>query len=135
MGGLSILETALYASDLEAAERFYIEVLGLELDSQESGSHVFFRCGDAMLLVFDPAATSSKVGEVPTHGARGPGHIAFAVADNELDSWSGKLARHDVEIEASIDWQSGGRSLYFRDPAGNSVELTTPTIWGIEPVT
>lgn len=25
----------------------------------------------------------------------------------------------------------GGRSLYFSDPAGNSVELTTPQLWNI----
>lgn len=25
----------------------------------------------------------------------------------------------------------GGKSIYFRDPAGNSVELVTPGIWGL----
>jgi catechol 2,3-dioxygenase-like lactoylglutathione lyase family enzyme len=25
----------------------------------------------------------------------------------------------------------GGRSFYFRDPAGNSLELATPRIWGL----
>lgn len=133
MASLSILESALYASDLEAAERFYGEVLGLALDSRERGRHVFFRCGDAMLLVFDPDTTSVRSSEVPTHGAHGPGHVAFAIADDEFDSWVARLALHDIEIEASIDWPSGGRSIYFRDPAGNSVELTTPTIWGIAP--
>jgi catechol 2,3-dioxygenase-like lactoylglutathione lyase family enzyme len=131
VAGLSILETALYASDLAAAERFYSEVLGLELDSRESGRHVFFRCGDAMLLVFDPDTTSMKVGEVPAHGARGPGHVAFAVADGDFDAWLTKLAANGVPIEASIDWPTGGCSIYFRDPAGNSIELTTPSIWGI----
>jgi len=133
MASLSILETALYASDLEAVERFYTEVLGLTLDSRVSGRHAFFRCGDSMLLVFDPDSTSATVGEVPTHGARGPGHVAFAVGDDDFDSWSTRLAEHDVEIEASIGWPAGGRSIYFRDPAGNSVELATPGIWGIGP--
>ena len=132
MAGLSILETALYASDLQAAERFYTEVLGLTLDSRVSGRHVFLRCGNSMLLVFDPEATSVQAGEVPTHGAHGPGHVAFAVSDGDFDSWSARLADNDVEIEASIEWPAGGRSIYFRDPAGNSVELATPKIWGIE---
>lgn len=135
MVSLSILETALYTSDLVAAESFYGDVLGLALDSRESGRHVFFRCGEAMLLVFDPDTTVVKAGEVPTHGAHGPGHVAFAIADSEFDSWLTRLADHDVEIEASIDWPSSGRSIYFRDPAGNSIELTTPDIWGIEPHT
>ena len=127
MASLSILETSLYASDLKAAERFYGDVLGLALDPREIGRHVFFRCGDAMLLVFDPSTTSVKADEVPTHGARGPGHIAFAVADSDFDSYLTTLAEHEVEIEASIGRPTGGRSIYFRDPAGNSLELTTPS--------
>ena len=34
-----------------------------------------------------------------------------------------------VAIEAEVEWPSGGRSLYFRDPAGNVVELAPPTLW------
>ena len=34
-----------------------------------------------------------------------------------------------VEVESDYAWPGGGRSLYLRDPAGNSVELGTPAIW------
>lgn len=129
--GLSILETALYASDLDAAEVFYRDVLGLSFDSKAVGRHVFFRCGDTMLLVFNPAATAVKAGDVPVHGARGPGHVAFAVEDGRFEPWLDRLEEHGVEIEASMSWPGGGRSIYFRDPGGNSIELTTPSIWGI----
>jgi catechol 2,3-dioxygenase-like lactoylglutathione lyase family enzyme len=128
---LSVLETALYVHDLAAAERFYRDVLGLPFDSREDGRHVFFRCGDAMLLIFDPDVTAVKLGHVPTHGARGPGHVAFSIGDGEFQPWLDRLAEHGVELEASIDWPTGGGSIYFRDPRGNSVELTTPRIWGI----
>jgi catechol 2,3-dioxygenase-like lactoylglutathione lyase family enzyme len=124
---LGILETALYAADLVAAEDFYEGVLGLEVDSREPGRHVFFRCGETMLLLFDPATTSRSAGRVPTHGATGPGHVAFSVDDLEL--WPERLNSAGVDIEADVDWPNGGRSLYVRDPAGNSVELTTPRIW------
>jgi hypothetical protein len=30
-----------------------------------------------------------------------------------------------------IEWPSGGRSIYFRDPAGNLVDLVTPGVWGL----
>ena len=126
-----ILETALYAVDLDAAESFYAGVLGLEVESKVDGRHVFLRCGDAMLLVFDPEATARAAGPVPAHGAVGPGHVAFAVADAELDDWVARLRGHGVEIEADVAWPGGGRSIYFRDPAGNSLELATPRIWGI----
>lgn len=128
---LGVLETALYAADLDAAEDFYVRVLGLELESKVDGRHVFLRCGDAMLLVFDPAATSRAAGPVPAHGTAGPGHVAFAVADEDLDGWAARLQGHGVEIEADLTWPGGGRSIYFRDPAGNSLELATPRIWGI----
>ncbi|TCL95997.1 glyoxalase/bleomycin resistance protein/dioxygenase superfamily protein [Rhizobium sp. PP-WC-2G-219] len=47
-----ILETALYASDLDAADRFYGEVLGLERITRVDGRHLFFRCGQGVLLIF-----------------------------------------------------------------------------------
>jgi len=128
-----VLETALYTDDLDAAERFYRDVLELELDSKAPHRHVFLRCGEGMLLLFDPRATATQTGEVPAHGATGPGHVAFSVDEGELAAWERRLEQRGVEIEARVDWPGGGRSIYFRDPAGNSLELTSPRIWGIEP--
>ncbi|HEX6532996.1 MAG TPA: VOC family protein [Gemmatimonadaceae bacterium] len=132
----AVLETCLYADDLAAAERFYGSVLGLDVYSREPGRHVFFRCGDAMFLVFDPARTraaTSKVGgaTVPAHGASGAGHVAFRVAESALSEWRARLAGAGVPIEAEIEWPRGGKSIYVRDPSGNSVELATATIWGL----
>jgi catechol 2,3-dioxygenase-like lactoylglutathione lyase family enzyme len=129
-----VLETCVYASDLEAAERFYAGVLGLEVLGRVAGRHVFFRLGRGVFLVFDPDATSVAAAHglpVPTHGARGPGHVAFAVPDAALDGWRERLARLGVAVEAEVAWPRGGRSLYVRDPAGNSVELAAPRIWGL----
>jgi catechol 2,3-dioxygenase-like lactoylglutathione lyase family enzyme len=125
-----VLETALYASDLEAAEAFYTTVLGLELDSKVEGRHVFFRCGGGMLLVFDPRATAAP-GPVPSHGATGPGHAAFSILEADVERWVAHLRENGVEIEADIAWPGGGRSIYFRDPDGNSLELAPPRIWGL----
>lgn len=125
-----ILETSLYADDLEAAERFYADVLGLETITRVPGRHVFFRCGDRVFLVFNPAQTLEG-GRIPPHGASGPGHAAFAVTEAELAEWRARLTAHGVEVEMEVDWPGGGHSLYFRDPAGNSLELGTPAIWRI----
>ena len=124
-----VLETVLYATDLEAAERFYADLLGLEVESRKAGLFVFFRCGPGMLLIFEPDAAASGR-NVPAHGARGPGHACFAVAEAELEGWQARLRRAGVEIEQEVTWPRGGRSFYFRDPAGNSLELATPRIWG-----
>jgi catechol 2,3-dioxygenase-like lactoylglutathione lyase family enzyme len=131
MEPLSILETTLYVENLGTAEGFYRDVLGLSLDSKQDGRHVFFRCGNSMLLLFDPETTARPAGDVPTHGATGPGHVAFSIGEDDVAAWLERLAEDDVEIEASIDWPRGGRSIYFRDPAGNSVELASPKIWGL----
>src|SRR2546425_12171171 len=125
-----ILETSLYAEDLDRAELFYTKVLGLELFAKESDRHVFFRCGDQMLLIFNPAKTIKET-EVAPHGARGPGHVAFAVPLSELDQWRSRLQERGIQIEKDVAWPKGGRSLYFRDPAGNSLEFASPPVWGM----
>jgi catechol 2,3-dioxygenase-like lactoylglutathione lyase family enzyme len=126
-----VLETCLYVDDLSAARQFYQDVLGLELVSQQEGRHVFFHCGQGMLLLFDPRESGRDGDDIPPHGATGSGHVAFAVEQTDLDLWSSHLAAAGVAIEKVVDWPQGGRSLYFRDPAGNSLELTTPSIWGL----
>lgn len=127
-----ILECCLYAEDLEASARFYEEVLGLHPFSRAEKRHVFFRCGGRVFLLFDPARTAEGSGEVPPHGAHGPGHVAFSVPQDALPAWREHLRAQGVAVESEVTWPSGGTSLYLRDPAGNSVELTSPRIWGIE---
>jgi catechol 2,3-dioxygenase-like lactoylglutathione lyase family enzyme len=82
-----------------------------------------------MLLLFDPKATSRSADPIPAHGASGPGHLAFSVDD--LEGWPHRLREHGVAIESDVRWPGGGRSIYVRDPAGNSVEFTTPAIWNL----
>lgn len=126
---LRMLETCLYAEDLTQAEEFYHRVLGLEVIGRVKGRHVFFRCGSSVFLVFNPERTSERETDFPPHGARGAGHVAFAVSLEELPSWRAQLEQRGIAIEKDYIWSNGGRSLYFRDPAGNSVELASPSIW------
>jgi catechol 2,3-dioxygenase-like lactoylglutathione lyase family enzyme len=126
-----ILETCVYATDLDSAERFYRGILGLELISRLEGRHVFFRCGNRVFLVFNPERTREPGSALPAHGPKGSSHMAFAVPVNEISAWRAFLEGHDVPIESDVTWPRGGRSVYFRDPAGNSIELATPQIWAI----
>jgi len=126
-----VLETCLYVRDLPAALEFYGQVLGLELHSQREGRHLFFRCGDGMFLVFKPETTSLPSGTVPPHGAFGPGHVAFAIEREKLPAWREYFQSVGVPVEAEVSWPSGGHSIYFRDPSGNSIELTSPHTWRI----
>jgi catechol 2,3-dioxygenase-like lactoylglutathione lyase family enzyme len=125
----AVLETVLYVDDLDAAARFYGEVLGLDEVSRRPGLFVFFRLEAQMLLLF-VAEAAARSTSVPAHGAQGPGHVCFAVADDALDAWARRLEAQGISIEQWQDWPKGGRSFYFRDPSGNSLELASPRIWG-----
>jgi XTP/dITP diphosphohydrolase len=131
----AILETILYGDDIAAMRHFYTEVLGLDCIAESEGRQAFFRCGEQMLLIFNPKITSAQtVGgrdAPPPHGAAGPGHVCFAASTAEIAQWRDRLTEYGVAIETEFEWKGGGRSLYFRDPAGNSVEFAEPRIWGI----
>lgn len=130
-----ILETVLYAEDLDAVESFYTNVFGLEVFSRKEGRQIFFKVGDGMLLIFNPLATASvptyvKGQPIPVHGTRGVGHMAFRAPPEQIDAWKRRFAEKGVAIDSEVFWPQGGRSLYVSDPAGNSVEIASPDIWG-----
>lgn len=130
-----VLEAALYADDLEAARGFYAGLLELPEIAAQDGRHVFFRCGATVLLVFRSDASRRPPGPdalpVPPHGAEGAGHICLQVARAELDLLVARLDRAGVAIESDFHWPHGPRSIYVRDPAGNSVEFAAAELWGM----
>jgi catechol 2,3-dioxygenase-like lactoylglutathione lyase family enzyme len=132
----AILESALYVTDLGVAEAFYRDVLRLSVIARVEGRHVFFRCGDGVLLLFNADATKqppvpgAKL-PVPPHGTAGQGHLCFAAEAEEIQDWKRHLEKQGVAIEADFEWPNGGRSIYFRDPSGNSIEFAEPRIWGL----
>jgi catechol 2,3-dioxygenase-like lactoylglutathione lyase family enzyme len=126
---LGVYETVLYASDVVATAAFYAELPGVRLLREPDSVNAALRVDDgSVLLIFDPVRASDPDRFVP-HGATGPGHVAFSVAAGTLDLWADELRARGVEIEREISWERGGRSVYFRDPAGNSVELIEGEAW------
>ena len=86
-------------------------------------------------MLFQPDATERPPRDprmpVPPHGVRGQGHVCFAAEAGEFDGWVERLEAAGVEVEADFEWPQGGRSIYFRDPAGNALEFAEPRIWGL----
>jgi len=132
----AILESALYVTDLAAAEAFYADLLGLDPLGKVEGRHVFFHCGDGVLLLFNAEATKVPPApdarlKVPPHGTVGDGHLCFTASADEIAQWREHLAAKKIAIESEFEWPQGGRSIYIRDPSGNSIEFAEPRIWGL----
>lgn len=120
-----ILETVLYCtSDTEEATRcFYEDVLRLPRVSKWA-----YRLGPQLFLLFN-AEESRMQDSPPAHGASGSGHICFSVLPAGYEAWKSHLREHDVELVEEIEWSRGVLSFYFKDPAGNVLEIANGDMW------
>lgn len=124
-----VIETAVYCDDLDAAEQFYGGILGLTKFWRGAGRDLFYAVGNTVLLIFVGEATA-KGGTLPPHGATGPGHFALQIDQEQFEPWRAHLEASGIPIEKEHHWSDGqSRSLYFRDPSGNLVELITRPAW------
>ncbi len=130
-----VVETCIYSSDLDSMKKFYVGVLGLPLVQEENNKLIFLKAGKSMLLIFDPTRTSMDRDRLPAHGAQTPPssvHFAMEIEVRDYQQWKKLLANNKIAIEKEVDWKGRAKSLYFRDPAGNLVELITPGEWSVE---
>lgn len=124
-----VLETALYhdSADREAVERFYREVLGLPaVAAWEDG--IAFRVGAGVLLLFDRQRLMRRGGPIADHGTTGPGHACLQAAAGGYDRWREQLQAAGVPIAHEHGW-GDRRSFYFKDPAGNLLEIADGDLW------
>jgi catechol 2,3-dioxygenase-like lactoylglutathione lyase family enzyme len=128
-----VVETSLYVDDLNRAVAFYRDILGLRPMGEGPRLIPIDAGGSTVLLLFERGATLEGVhtpnGDIPPHDGVGPIHVAFAIDAESLEAWESLLATHGVPVEARMQWPRGGRSIYFRDPDGHSLELVTPGTW------
>ncbi len=130
-----VIETCIYSSDLDSMKKFYVGMLGLPLVQEENNKLIFLKAGKSMLLIFDPTRTSFDNERLPAHGAQTPPssvHFAMEIEERDYQLWKELLANNQIAIEKEVDWNGKASSLYFRDPAGNLVELITPGEWPVE---
>ena len=121
---------------------FYTSILGLEFVSEEQDRSVFLKAGQSMLLIFNPNKTlvsneNSATIQFPTHGAFTPPsivHFALEIDEHDYDTAKYVLNEKNIKIEKEAAWEKGTNSNYFRDPAGNLVEIITPGAWPVDNV-
>jgi len=115
-----VSELVLEVEDLEAAEAFYAEVLGLPVVER-------WPAREAIWLM---AGERTRIGlwrpQVGLAGGRGGLHVHFAmhIEDADYDS-AVALLRERGEDAEEIAFDGAGRAAYVTDPDGNVVELWT----------
>lgn len=128
-----VLETSLYARDLESTAAFYRDLFGFKALVDSPRLVAFEIAERSVLLVFQAGATDEDVvearGVIPGHDGRGRLHLALSINAGDLGAWRRRLAERGVEIIGEYRWPRGGTSLYMRDPDGALVELATPGLW------
>ena len=130
-----IVETCIYSSELKEMKDFYINKLGLDFVSEENGRHVFLKAGKSMLLIFNTESTiNDSISIFPIHGAITPPsmvHFALEIKTADYEKWKDLLSKKQINIEKELKI-GNSRSIYFRDPSGNVVELITENAWPID---
>jgi glyoxylase I family protein len=109
----------LLCDDLDRMKVFYYEVMGFSI-YRDWGEWVEFRVGAVLL-------TLRKRGR-PYDGKKLPGtaslQLAFRVPPSEVELCYTELLTKDVEIlESPRDWEYGHRTIFFKDPEGNILEI------------
>ena len=117
--------TVLFARDLPRMRRFYEDVMRFEIHQELSPSWIAYRVGSNILaltergLMFDDA---------PTPPGALSAQLAFRVAPADVDRCAEELRAAGVTLVAPPQDQSWGhRTLFFRDPDGNVLEIYAET--------
>jgi catechol 2,3-dioxygenase-like lactoylglutathione lyase family enzyme len=115
---------ALNARDLAAMKRFYVELLGFDVEWEPDADNVYLSSGtDNLALHRAPLAGTGQRGQGATPGALD--HLGLIVRSAEdVDRWAAFLESRDVVLEAQPrTHRDGARSFYLRGPDGNAIQI------------
>lgn len=118
-GMRGLRHVALTVERLDACERFYADLLGMQVEWRPDSDNVYLTSGTDNL-----ALHRAPTGMRPT-GAQRLDHIGFILAaPDAVDTWYAFLGEHQVKMRsAPRTHRDGARSFYCEDPDGNVVQL------------
>ena len=110
---------ALFVPDLAAAERFYVELLGMGVEWRPDGDNVYLSSGS------DNLALHRLAGDAVFTTPQRLDHIGFMLnRPDDVDDWFAYLGNHGVRMKTNPrTHRDGARSFYCLDPAGNTVQM------------
>ena len=128
---VGLFEVVLEVHDLERAERFYCDDLGLSVVDRWTGDRpaTWLALGNESFLSLWPPETG---GEAGIHGCRGGAHVhlALRVPSGTLHTMEQRLRERGHDVEAGWEFGPGNLAIYVDDPDGNVIELTErATLW------
>jgi len=113
--------TVIFVRDMAAMRRFYQDILGFPLRRELSPGWIEYRVGDHTLALARPRLTAA---DAPTPSGSAALQLAFKVSALEVDQCADELVRQGVEVlDPPTDQAFGHRTLFFRDPDGNLLEV------------
>jgi len=113
--------TVIFVRDMVAMRRFYEDVLGFPMLRELSPGWVEYRVGNNTLALARPSLTAA---DAPTPKGSASLQLAFKVSAPEVDQCADELVRMGVNLlSPPTDQTFGHRTLFFRDPDGNLLEV------------
>jgi catechol 2,3-dioxygenase-like lactoylglutathione lyase family enzyme len=113
--------TVIFVRDMAAMRGFYEDVLGFPLLRELSPGWIEYRVGDNTLALATPRLTAA---DVPTPNGSASLQLAFKVSAPDVDQCADELVRQGVNLlSRPTDQTFGHRTLFFRDPDGNLLEV------------
>lgn len=113
--------TVIFVRDMEAMRRFYGDVLRFPLVRELSPGWIEYQVGGNTLALARPSRTAA---DAPTPNGSASLQLAFKVAAPEVDQCADELVRQGVTLLSPPTNQAfGHRTLFFRDPDGNLLEV------------
>jgi catechol 2,3-dioxygenase-like lactoylglutathione lyase family enzyme len=113
--------TVIFARDMGAMRRFYEDILGFPMRRELSPDWIEYRVGDNTLALARPRRTAA---DAPTPHGSASLQLAFKVSALEVDQCAEELVGHGVNLlSPPTDQIFGHRTLFFRDPDGNLLEM------------